>query len=154
VTGGGCGDPVVAANGDVYVATFANLVALRKNGTVRWTLAGVSAGWDTGPALSADGVLRVLRSDPGVLTAVYPDGTIAWQREVTAEPTLGPVTGDGSTWVLDSGPNTLTQLHADGSPGLASPLWLAGAYDYPAVDGNGALWVVGGQDGHLVRVGP
>jgi outer membrane protein assembly factor BamB len=78
--------PAIGDDGTIYISSYDNtLYALwPTNGTLKWKVG--NAGDEGGPAIGADGIIYVPDEK---LTAVYPNGTVKWRKD------LGP-TGDWS----------------------------------------------------------
>jgi len=145
--------PAVAADGTIYFGTEdGTLVALRADGSVKWTFAaGGSVSFGGTPAIRADGsVLVGARSgaaDTGQLYAVSSTGTLLWMVDTSRATNLAPpspsVADDGTIYI--SSAYHLYAIHPDGSPA-----WQADAGDeyviVPAIGADGTVYV-GGQYG-------
>jgi outer membrane protein assembly factor BamB len=71
------GGAVVGRNGTVYQATFDHgLVALRPDGTVKWTFHTASL-FESTPAILPDGRIAFV-DDGGNLYVIHPDGSLSW----------------------------------------------------------------------------
>jgi hypothetical protein len=157
-TGPGCTAPVIASNGDIYVVHPPSLVALRKDGSMRFDI-DLSLGQANIPMLAADGTIYVSADDSAgaVLIAVHPDGTVAWKVSGGMDPVALMVTGEGDIWTAISGSKTqgLQAVHPDGSLGLHIPKVFTAGSSYYGIAADGAfVGVNGGNVGSLQLVGP
>jgi outer membrane protein assembly factor BamB len=99
-------NPVIAADGTIYVGNFAGVVALGGDGAQIWKAAVPLAG---APALAADGTIYVPSQDVGKgkngsnlfsLYALNPQGAIQWRLVVDALIEHGPtIAPDGTVYV-------------------------------------------------------
>jgi len=115
-------EPLVAADGTIYAVSggVTGLVALTPDGEVKWTRSIGSSGKLIG--LAEDGTIYAVGwgwSDYGLLSAVRPDGTVAW----SAQTVIG-------TWVLAEngdlyGYKTDLVEHVRGDSPLADAPWPA-----------------------------
>jgi outer membrane protein assembly factor BamB len=136
----------VGADDTAYSATDDDtLRAVRKDGTIRWSLA-LNGGPRSAPAIDADGTLYV-GGTSGHLRAVSPEGRLLWDYSaggpVVAPPVIGP---DGTIYVGSDD----QKLHA--VTALGTPRWTFEA-DGPvrsaaAVARDGTVYV-GSNDGRL-----
>ena len=99
-------NPVIAADGTIYVGNFESVVALSADGAQIWKAAVPIAG---APALAADGTIYVPSQDVGKgqngsnlfsLYALNPKGAIKWRLAVDALIEHGPtIAPDGTVYV-------------------------------------------------------
>ncbi len=100
--GGSIGDPVIGADGTIYVGCGANLCAVNPDGTQQWVFAlsdGDSEVTDV-PAIAADGTIYV--GGVGYIYAVNPDGLQQWAGSYSTNGYTSPAIGaDGTIHVMD-----------------------------------------------------
>jgi hypothetical protein len=160
-------DLVVAADDTVYgYDTARGVVALAPNGQQRWaTAVSVPDGrvLDGSLAIGADGTVYVWT---GELTAVRPDGSVAWTSEVEADPQSGTteflklaVGPDGTIYVAGSPltPDTAgVSLYAVSSTGetVWSNTWGLGklATTSPTVGPDGTVYMLTAAPGDTVSL--
>jgi hypothetical protein len=146
------GQPAIAADGTVYFGAAGTVVALRSDGSVKWTFDGAPTQRFGGtPAIRADGSVLVGASSGsdlhGQLLALSPAGTLLWTYDTSrgangAFPSAS--VGDDGT-IYFSVAYHLYAIHPDGSPA-----WQADAGDeygiVPAIGSDGTVYN-GGQYG-------
>jgi hypothetical protein len=130
-------NPVIAADGTIYVGNFAGVVALSADGAQIWNAAVPIAG---APALAADGTIYVPSQDVGKgknganlfsLYALNPQGAIKWRLPVDALLEHGPaIASDGTVYV---------GTRSDGAIGVKPH--------------SGTLYAIGESNGGLMRGG-
>jgi outer membrane protein assembly factor BamB len=99
-------NPVIAADGTIYIGNFESVVALSVDGAQIWKAAIPIAG---APALAADGTIYVPSQDVGKgknggnlfsLYALNPQGAIKWRLNVDALIEHGPaIASDGTVYL-------------------------------------------------------
>jgi outer membrane protein assembly factor BamB len=130
-------NPVIAADGTIYIGNFESVVALSAAGAQIWKAAVPIAG---APALAADGTIYVPSQDVGKgknggnlfsLYALNPQGAIKWRLPVGALIEHGPaIAPDGTVYLGAS---------SDGAIGVKPH--------------SGTLYAIGENNGGLMRGG-
>jgi len=130
-------NPVIAADGTIYIGNFAGVVALSADGAEIWKAAVPIAG---APALAADGTIYVPSQDVGKgknggnlfsLYALNPQGAVKWRLPVDALLEHGPaIASDGTVYV---------GTRSDGATGVKPH--------------SGTLYAIGESNGGLMRGG-
>jgi hypothetical protein len=161
---------VVAADGTVYVyERGAGVIGIAPDGTERLvyllpapaTPDGSPGGASTAPeaslAIGQDGTLYAWNGD---LTALAPDGTQLWTKEVTASPGLPQgspafqltVGIDGAVYVVDApadGAGSLVALSTSGGTLWSRSLGVANhPHGSPSVGPDGRIYLTAVDDGH------
>jgi len=130
-------NPVIAADGTIYIENIAGVVALSADGAQIWKAAVPIAG---APALAADGTIYIPSQDVGKgknggnlfsLYALNPQGAIKWRLPVDALIEHGPTIAPGGTVYLGT--------RSDGAIGVKPH--------------SGTLYAIGESNGGLMRGG-
>jgi hypothetical protein len=130
-------NPVIAADGTIYIGNFAGVVALSADGAQIWKATVPIAG---APALAADGTIYVPSQDAGKgqnggnlfsLYALNPQGAIKWTLAVDALIEHGPAIAPDGTVYLGT--------RSDGAIGVKPR--------------SGTLYAIGESNGGLMRGG-
>ncbi len=130
-------NPVIAADGTIYIGNFESAVALSANGAQIWKASVPIAG---APALAADGTIYVPSQDVGKgknggnlfsLYALNPQGAIKWRLPVDALIEHGPAIAPDGTVYLGT--------RSDGAIGVKPH--------------SGTLYAIGESNGGLMRGG-
>jgi hypothetical protein len=148
-------EPVLSSDGTIYVADWANKVlAVRTNGTIKWTLNVAPANVNSQMNLDKEGNLYCFAND-GVLYKVSPSGEVKWTLKLSSFGSSGSAVvfaPDGKTMYV-----TGYELYAVSTEGE-----LKWSYDYPydnntwgyipLVNASGNIYIKGAwlikPDGH------
>lgn len=144
--------PAIAADGTVYAVNSGTLMAIRPDGTLRWSLAPLNSssgeGFTGTPAIRADGSL-VIGSDfegDGGLYAIASSGCVEWVAPLADNAYSSPtVAQDGAIYLA-----TFYKLLAFGADGVA--MWAA-TINPGLAEGVGAGTPVVGPDGAVYACG-
>ena len=153
------GQPVVAADGTIYLAGDSTLSAVRADGRVHWQVPVTAVA---NPTLGPDGTVYLLDA-AWTLLSVRPDGTVAWRTSIAGD-AMQPgdeqlvVGGDGTVYVPTAssgaigGPTGTAAIGADGAV-----LWQMDGVGGPAAlgpDGTLYTWRNDGTVSVLTALSP
>jgi len=142
--------PVIAADGTIYLGAASNLLAIRQDGTLKWSFATGSQIY-TAASIGADGTIFV-GSDDFKLYAINPDGTKKWSYPTGNNVGTSPAFAADGTIYFGSSDDYLYALNPDGTL-----KWKFFALAYvdssPAVDSDGTIYFGAGY-GTFFAVNP
>lgn len=140
-------------DGSIYLVSAEHLYCLNRDGSLQWDLRG--SGWYDTPAVESDGTVYVRGGSTNLtLTAIQPDGEVAWTYSNTGghgatEPVIGP---DGSIHVLTTD-SWLETISPEGSLKWKLQLGEYHSMQAPVVARDGTVFVAS-ADPKVTAVGP
>ena len=143
----------IGPNGSIYLVSAEHLYCLNPEGALQWELRG--SGWYDTPAVAADGTVYVRGGSTNLtLTAIQPDGEIAWTysnvgHHGATEPVLGP---NGAIHVLTVD-SSLETINPEGSLKWKLQLGEYRSMQAPVVARDGTVFVAS-ADPKVTAVGP
>ncbi len=111
--------PAIGFDGIVYLSSTDQLSAIYPNGTLKWTFdpaipENMFTNIETTPSISADGTIYFC-TNGGWLTAVNPDGTRKWYKDIEDDAEITPSIRDDGVVIVRNGEGTLYAIRPDGS---------------------------------------
>lgn len=140
-------------DGSIYLVSAEHLYCLNSEGSLQWDLRG--SGWYDTPAVASDGTVYVRGGSTNLtLTAIQPDGEVAWtysnaRHHGVTEPVIGP---DGSIHVLTTD-SWLETISPEGSLKWELQLGEYRSMQAPVVARDGTVFVAS-ADPKVTAVGP
>jgi serine/threonine protein kinase len=119
---GYCKSPCVGTDGTIYLGHNSGILAVRADGSLKWScdVIGISSPLE----ITADGTVHVILKNQGneILCAVYPGGSIGWERTIgSVDPSTAylvdsssPKTGPDGTVYVGSQEENLLAFSPDG----------------------------------------
>ena len=140
-------------DGSIYLVSAEHLYCLNSEGSLQWDIRG--SDWYDTPAVESDGTVYVRGGSTNLtLTAIQPDGEVAWIYSNTGvhgatEPVIGP---DGAIHVLTTD-SWLETINPDGSLKWKVQLGEYHSMQAPVVARDGTVFVAS-ADPKVTALGP
>lgn len=137
--------PAIGDDGTIYICGETNdggvIMAVNKNGTVKWQTSSASAFSNSGISLSTEGHLYVGNSDGEMLCCDQQDGSLIWKFTVQSKIRSVPAVDNHGNIYFGDGEGVFYVLNSEGKPVYKEIKLGTNIWSSPAIDSNGIIYV-------------
>ncbi|SHJ24972.1 outer membrane protein assembly factor BamB family protein [Bacteroides stercorirosoris] len=137
--------PAIGDDGTIYICGETNdggvIMAVNKDGSVKWQTNSVSAFSNSGISLSTEGHLYVGNSDGEMLCCAQEDGAIIWKFMAQAKIRSVPAVDNNGNIYFGDGKGVFYVLNSNGKPTYKEIKLGTNIWSSPVIDKNGIIYV-------------
>lgn len=137
--------PAIGDDGTIYICGETDgggvIMAVNKDGSVKWQTSSTSAFSNSGISLSTEGHLYVGNSDGEMLCCAQEDGAIIWKFTAQAKIRSVPAVDNNGNIYFGDGQGVFYVLNPNGKPVYKEIKLGANIWSSPVIDKNGVIYI-------------